>query len=325
MIDAITPKKIYARSVKAYAEISNSIYKTPLLESKIYGAGLLYKAENFQNTGSFKVRGALSKITAMNSSGKLSGVKLITASSGNHGIACAFAASRLGGNLTVVLPENVSPVKLSKIKGYGVTVILHGEESGVAESYAQALAKEDGYIYISPYNDLDVIAGQGTIGLEVIEDLGRSGVNNIFISMGGGGLISGISSVLKAVNPDVKVWGVSSLNSCTLGDSLKAGRIIETDHSETLADGVAGGIDADTVTFDITKNTVDQLLWCDEDEIISSFLKFAYQEHQIVEGSAALALAGYEKVSKELDGETSIVLVCGSNIDQVLAKTILSS
>ena len=171
---------------------------------------------------------------------------------------------------------------------------------------------------------MDIIAGQGTIGLELIEALGQNGIDNVFVSMGGGGLISGISAVLKAVNPKIKVWGVSAENSCTLGDSLKLGKIVDTKHLPTLADGVSGGIDSDTVTFEICQSTVDDLLWCDEKEITSSFLKFAFDEHQIVEGSAALALAGYEKVSDQLKGQTSVVIACGANVDQSLVQKLLS-
>ena len=301
-------------------KISNS----PLIKSNIYGTDLFFKAENFQFSGSFKIRGAFSKLTQLEKEGVLKNAKLITASSGNHGLACSYAARELGGDLTVVLPETVAIVKLEKIRSYGITVILEGQESGEAETYAQKLAKEEGYLYVSPYNDLDIIAGQGTIGLELIEALGQNGIDNVFVSMGGGGLISGISAVLKAVNPNIKVWGVSAENSCTLGDSLRLGKIVDTKHLPTLADGVSGGIDSDTVTFEICKSTVDELLWCDEKEITSSFLKFAFDEHQIIEGSAALALAGYEKVSEQLKGQTSVVIACGANVDQSLVQKLLS-
>ena len=320
----ISLENLKIKSENARKRIVEKISNSPLIKSNIYGTDLFFKAENFQFSGSFKIRGAFSKLTQLEKEGVLKNAKLITASSGNHGLACSYAARELGGDLTVVLPETVAIVKLEKIRSYGITVILEGQESGEAETYAQKLAKEEGYLYVSPYNDLDIIAGQGTIGLELIEALGQNGIDNVFVSMGGGGLISGISAVLKAVNPNIKVWGVSAENSCTLGDSLKLGRIVDTKHLPTLADGVSGGIDSDTVTFEICKSTVDELLWCDEKEITSSFLKFAFDEHQIIEGSAALALAGYEKVSEQLKGQTSVVIACGANVDQSLVQKLLS-
>ncbi|MAR18855.1 MAG: threonine dehydratase [Rhodobacteraceae bacterium] len=320
----ISLENLKIKSENARKRIVEKISNSPLIKSNIYGTDLFFKAENFQFSGSFKIRGAFSKLTQLEKEGVLKNAKLITASSGNHGLACSYAARELGGDLTVVLPETVAIVKLEKIRSYGITVILEGQESGEAETHAQKLAKEEGYLYVSPYNDLDIIAGQGTIGLELIEALGQNGIDNVFVSMGGGGLISGISAVLKAVNPNIKVWGVSAENSCTLGDSLKLGRIVDTKHLPTLADGVSGGIDSDTVTFEICKSTVDELLWCDEKEITSSFLKFAFDEHQIIEGSAALALAGYEKVSEQLKGQTSVVIACGANVDQSLVQKLLS-
>ena len=319
----ISLENLKINAENAHKRIVDKISNSPLIMSNIYGKDLFFKAENFQFSGSFKIRGAFSKLTKLKKAGTLKNAKLITASSGNHGLACSYAARELGGDLTVVLPETVASVKLEKIKSYGISVILKGQESGEAETHAQKLAEEEDYLYISPYNDLDIIAGQGTIGLELIEALGGTGIDNVFVSMGGGGLISGISGVLKAVNSNTKVWGVSAKNSCTLGDSLKIGKIIDTEHLPTLADGVSGGIDSDTVTFEICKSTVDELLWCDEKEITSSFLKFAFDEHQIVEGSAALALAGYEKVSEQLKGQTSVVIACGANVDQSLVKKLL--
>jgi len=320
----ISLENLKIKSENARKRIVEKISNSPLIKSNIYGTDLFFKAENFQFSGSFKIRGAFSKLTQLEKEGVLKNAKLITASSGNHGLACSYAARELGGDLTVVLPETVAIVKLEKIRSYGITVILEGQESGEAETHAQKLAKEEGYLYVSPYNDLDIIAGQGTIGLELIEALGQNGIDNVFVSMGGGGLISGISAVLKAVNPNIKVWGVSAENSCTLGDSLRLGKIVDTKHLPTLADGVSGGIDSDTVTFEICKSTVDELLWCDEKEITSSFLKFAFDEHQIIEGSAALALAGYEKVSEQLKGQTSVVIACGANVDQSLVQKLLS-
>lgn len=191
----ISLENLKIKSENAHKRIVEKISNSPLIKSNIYGTDLFFKAENFQFSGSFKIRGAFSKLTQLEKEGVLKNAKLITASSGNHGLACSYAARELGGDLTVVLPETVAIVKLEKIRSYGITVILEGQESGEAETHAQKLAKEEGYLYVSPYNDLDIIAGQGTIGLELIEALGQNGIDNVFVSMGGGGLISGISAV----------------------------------------------------------------------------------------------------------------------------------
>ena len=176
---------------------------------------LYLKAENFQHTGSFKIRGALSKLKRLSKD-----LKLITASSGNHGIACSHAAQTTGHNLTVVLPENVSKSKLSKITSYGTRTVLKPGDSGMAEQHARFLAEGGDFEYISPYNDDAVMAGQGTIGFELLEQLPR--IDNVFISMGGGGLVAGIGSVIKTFSPTTKIIGASffSIYPVTFGSSV---------------------------------------------------------------------------------------------------------
>ncbi|CEJ62869.1 Putative Threonine dehydratase [Penicillium brasilianum] len=201
--------------------------------------------------------------------------------------------------------------------------MLHGAETGLAEQHAQQLAASGSYTYISPYNDADVIAGQGTIGLEILEQIDE--VDNIFISMGGGGLLSGIGSVLKAFRPQTNIYGVSASNSKALAASLAAGHVVETDHLPTLADAVAGGIDKDTITFSLAKSVVDFVLECDEEEILSSVKDLAARENVIAEGSAALALAGFNKVADKLTGQTSVIILCGGNVDHDFIAKVVSS
>jgi threonine dehydratase len=316
-----TVESIAARSVQSRRRIQDHIYETPLIPSKHLGqetgTRLYFKAENFQLTGSFKARGAASKMTALSV-----GRDLITASSGNHGIACAHAASRLGQELTVVLPETVSKAKLARIETYGVEIILHGVEPKLAELHAQALAARGGLIYISPYNDEDVIAGQGTIGLELLEQAER--IDNIFIAMGGGGLISGVGAVLKNARPKTKVFGISAKNSAALAASMEAGRVVETEHFETLADGIAGGVDNDSLTLPLATSVVEDVIACSEDEIADALRLMALQEHQLVEGAAALALAGFLKAADRLQDQVSVVLLCGSNYDTAKILPIIT-
>lgn len=309
-----------AASVQARRRIQEHIYQTPLIPAretgKKHGVRVLFKAENFQLTGSFKIRGAMSKMSIQGGQGQL-----ITASSGNHGIGAALASQTLSRKLTVVLPETVVPTKLERIKSYGVNVILHGAETGLAEKHAQQLASSGGYTYVSPYNDPDIIAGQGTIGLEILEQC--KDVDNIFISMGGGGLISGVGSVLKAFNTRVKIYGVSAINSKALAASIAAGRVVETEHLPTLAEAVSGGIDEDAVTLPLASSVIDELVECSEDEIAASLRVLAVDENMFVEGAAALALAGFNKTAQKLGGQTSVILLCGGNVGRDLMKQIM--
>ncbi|SMC14088.1 pyridoxal-phosphate dependent enzyme [Roseovarius aestuarii] len=310
------------RSVQARPRIRELIYETPTLPSQTLGVktgcDLWFKAENFQLTGSFKMRGAASKMTAM-----APGQKLVTASSGNHGIAASRAASLTGQDLTVVLPETVARAKLEKIQSFGVEIILHGAESGMAEMHAQSLAAGGKFTYVSPYNDHDVIAGQGTIGLEVLEQVDR--VDNIFIAMGGGGLISGIGSVLKSFGQGTRVIGVSAENSAALAASMTAGKVVETQHLDTLADGVAGGVDEDSVTLPLARDVIDQVVHCTEVEIGAALKQLAVDENMLVEGAAALALAGFSQISDQLRGQTTVVLLCGANFDWTKVRPFINS
>jgi threonine dehydratase len=310
-----------ARSVQARRRISRHIYETPLLPSRRIGretgSSLFFKAENFQLTGSFKIRGAASKMTSL---GIERGV--ITASSGNHGIASAQAAASIGQDLTVVLPETVAQAKLDKIRSFNVNVILHGAESGLAEIYAQAEARSRGLVYVSPYNDPEIVAGQGTIGLELLEQAGT--IDNVFIAMGGGGLIGGIGSVLKSFSPATRIYGVAAQNSAALAASMQAGRVVETEHLDTLADGVAGGMDEDSLTLPLAIAVVDEVVSCTETDIASALKDLAFKENQIVEGAAALALAGFLKIAERCKGQTNVVVLCGANFDRDRIFSVLN-
>ncbi len=307
MNDLITQSA--ALSVRARRRIRAHVYETPLLPARnARGGALAFKAENFQTTGSFKIRGAASVMTAA-----ASDQRLITASSGNHGIGAARAAQSLGVHLTVVLPESVVPEKLAKIRSYGVEVVLHGAETGLAEQHAQHLARTTGARYISPYNDAEVIAGQGTIGLELLEQ--AAPIDTLFIAMGGGGLISGIGAVIKAFSPATRIIGAAAANSQALALSMQAGKVVECAHLETLADAVAGGIDEGTVTLPLAMAVTDAVVTCNEDEILHALRLIAREENMLVEGAAALAMAAYLKMPEVHAGKNNVVLLCGGNFD----------
>jgi threonine dehydratase len=301
-----------ANAHAAHARIKGLVYQTPLLPSRSIGArlgvGLHFKAENFQHTGSFKLRGATNKLASMGQ-----GAKAITASSGNHGIACSHAAQRTGAKLTVVLPETVSPAKLARIRSYGTDTIIHGADSGLAEAHAQTLSQERSIPYISPYNDPDIIAGQGTAGVEMLAQLAH--YDAVFISLGGGGLVSGIGSVLKSANPDTQVYGVSATASAALAAAIRKGHVHDVPHLDTLADGCAGGMDEGAITLPIASAVIDQLIYCSEMEITAALRAMAHEENQIVEGAAALALAGFLQVASTLKGKSVAIVTCGANYD----------
>ncbi|MBO6504082.1 MAG: pyridoxal-phosphate dependent enzyme [Kordiimonadaceae bacterium] len=320
----LSPTQVAKSAQNAHERIKDRIIHTPLFPSRQNPDFLFFKADNFQRTGSFKIRGAMNKLSKAMANGEGTSTRFITASSGNHGIGAATAAVDLGADLTVVLPENVAPLKLERIKAIGANVVVAGAEAGASEMEAQKLADSEGYVYISPYNDPDIIAGQGTIGVELLDDFGGGQIDNIFISLGGGGLVSGIASVLKIANSKTKVWGVSAKNSAALDASIKAGRVVETEHLPTVADAVAGGIDETTVTLPLACETVDHLLQCTEEEIEACMGELAFDEGMVVEGSAALALAGYHQVASTIEGETSVVLLCGGNISREQVQQILS-
>lgn len=309
-----------ANAVATRNRIANAIVETPCIWSRSIrsaGGGLVFKCENFQKTGSFKLRGAVSKLSSLPKD-----TPIVTASSGNHGIACAHAARITGHDLSVVLPETVAKSKLASIDQSGATTILHPGDSGLAERQARRLAANDGYEYVSPYNDEAVMAGQGTIALELLDQLPL--INRVYVSMGGGGLISGIGSVLKSFSPGIEVIGVSAANSAALAASMEAGRVIDIDHLPTLADGCAGGMDHDALTFPIASEVIDRVIICSEAQIEDALRHLAWTENMLVEGAAALALAGYFADSPTPPDHVSVVLLCGANFDRDTLLPILN-
>ena len=308
-----------ARSCAVHRKIAHAISRTPVIASRLpmqSDTKLFYKCENFQNTGSFKLRGASAKLTTVPLDRPV-----ITASSGNHGIACSLAAQTAGHELIVVLPETVVARKRKTVESFGTRVIIHGADASLSELHAQQMAEAEGYTYISPYNDPEVIAGQGTAALELLDQV--AGLDNVFISMGGGGLISGMGSVIKEFSPKTRVIGVSASNSCALAASIKAGRIVETEHLDTLADGVAGGVDADSLTLPMASAVIDDIVHCSEDQIAAALKVLAWSENMLVEGAAALALAAYLADPEAYSGQTSAVLLCGSNYESAQLRGLL--
>jgi threonine dehydratase len=287
--------------------------------SALTGATVYLKLENLQRTGSFKVRGAFNRILLLTGEERKRGI--VAASSGNHGAAVALAMRESGVGGIIFVPEAASQAKIDKIRLLGGDVRASGKESGAAETFARAYAADHDMTYISPYNDEAVIVGQGTIGAEVVRQL--PSIEAIVASVGGGGLISGIAGYLKAVKPEVEAFGISAQNSMAMSESVRAGHVIETEHLPTLSDGTAGGIESETITFDLCRALVDGFVNVSEDEIRAALRLFIESHAMLCEGSAALAIAGALAAKDWLRGRTVVVVVCGANITADKLKAAL--
>ena len=319
----MTPLEILHAAQQARSRTMGHVRRTPLESSlalsKRFGVNVFLKLENLQITGSFKLRGALSKVSLLPKDVLERGI--VTASSGNHGAAVACAVMTLGGSVRVFVPHNASQIKCDAIERYGATVERHGDDGLVTELHARQFALEHGRMYISPYNDADVIAGQGTLGLEVIEDLPDA--DAVFVTVGGGGLISGVAGVLKALRPNVRVIGCQPANDAAMMHSVTAGRIIEIDAKPTLSDGSAGGIEPDSITFSICQTLVDEWVSVSEAEIIAAMRDFLETQHQLLEGAAGVALAAFAKVAHEYRDQRVVIVICGAKIGLDTLQKIL--
>lgn len=309
--------------IDAKAKIGHYIKPTPLIYSHslslLTKVNVYLKLENIQPTGSFKVRGAFNKILSLSSKEKNAGV--IAASTGNHGAAVAYACYQLQVEATVFVPKNASPAKVNNIKSYGADVKFFGNECGETEKHARAYAEQHEKIYISPYNDFAVIAGQGTIGYELLQQL--EDINAIFASVGGAGLISGIGGYVKAMNKKIEIVGCLPENSPAMLECIKADKMLELDCRPTLSDATAGNSDLDTITFELSKQFVDTWFLVCEAEIKSAIYYMIELEHMIVEGSVGVSIASLIKQQEKFKGKNVVIIISGANISvDTLRKVI---
>jgi threonine dehydratase len=279
------------------------------------------KLENLQITSSFKPRGAFNKLLHLSAEEKDKGI--ITASAGNHGQAVAFAAQKLCYIARIVVPETTPKIKIDGIKKYGADLVLFGDTYDDAEQKAKELARKDGCAYISPYDDELIIAGHGTIGLEIIEALPNA--DTVLVPVGGGGLISGICIAIKSVKPNVQVIGVQSEASPVMYESLKAGKIVHARKTETIAEGLSGGIEEGSITFKIAQECVDKLLLVREETIRRAVYVLWSYEKQVTEGSGAAAIAPIMENKSLFAGKTVVAVITGGNIDATFFQSILTS
>lgn len=296
---------------KAREDINSFIKKTPILFYETISSErdnqIFLKAEHLQKTGSFKIRGATNKIIKEVQNGAK---HVVTASSGNHGQAVAFNALQLGITATIVTPTDVVLSKLQAIKDYNGIVKLHGTTSDERLSYANNLTNEKGAVFIHPYDDLDVIAGQGTIGLEILEQVYDLDV--VYVPVGGGGLISGIATSIKESNPKIKVIGVEPELANDTFLSLQHGRRINIGPTMTIADGLRTSVPGEK-TFPIVKKYIDEIQLVSEEQIHDAFSWVLIKMKQLIEPSSAVAVAAALAHPKR--GEKVLAVVSGGNIN----------
>ena len=304
----ITGSKIAQRS----AEIAPYIRHTPLISAPALadGVDLYLKLENFQVTGAFKARGAVSKIIAMRETELKKGV--VSASTGNHGAAVAYAAKQFGIKAKIFVPNNADPGKVATILNWGAEVERFGQDCVETEQHARVVAQNNGQVFISPYNDVDVLMGQGSIAVELLTDC--PDLDAVIISMGGGGLISGIGAALQGMKPEVSVIGVSPVQSPALHECMKIGKVVNVPCFETWSDATAGGVEPGSITVDIASQVVDRSLLVQEEDIKSALVDLISTQKMLVEGAAAMALAGFRQIAMDYQGKKVAVVICGGNI-----------
>lgn len=310
--------------LSAEKRIRPNILKTPLIESRelsqLIKGRVFLKLENEQYTGSFKARGSLNKILSLSPEEKQAGV--ITASTGNHALGCARALEIAKAKGTIYLPENASKAKVKALSNYTAELKFYGTDSLATELHAKKVAEEQGRTWISPYNDPQIMGGQGTIGIELLQQLPQ--FDCAFITVGGGGLIGGIGTYLKANRPGIEVIGCQPENSPEMALSVKAGQIVYLDeYIETLSDGSAGGIEDGSITFPICQEVVDDYLLTTEEEIAEGIRFVVHKHHKIIEGAAAVTVAALVKNKERFEGKTVVLVMCGANIDMAKLKKII--
>ncbi len=311
---------------QAWARIASYTKRTPLINSpslcSITKANILLKLENDQVTGAFKIRGATNKLLSLSDEECDRGV--ITVSSGNHGRAVAYIAGKLGIKATICVPTPVPENKLTAIRNLGAELVVEGENADEAMQFADRLQAERGMTMVHPFDDPAIIAGQGTIGLELLEDFPE--IDTAIVPLSGGGLMSGIAFTLKAKNPSIQVVGVSMDRGPAMVESIKAGKLVEIIETPTLADALAGGLNKDNkYTFPMVREYVDEYVLVSEEEIKKGIL-FCIHEHQmIVEGGGVVGVSALLSEKVEKLGENVVVVISGGNLAKDVLSKLLSS
>jgi threonine dehydratase len=302
--------------LEAHGRISSTVKLTPVADIShlcLLGSSRVFaKLENEQETGSFKLRGATNRILQLTEEEKRRGV--VAASNGNHGLGVAAAARSAGVSAEVYVSTQAAPQKAQRIEQYGARIEFAGRDPLDAEIIGRQRAMESGRIFISPYNDPDVLAGQGTVAIELLEQIPR--LDAVFVAVGGGGLIGGMGAYLKHVSPDTEVVGCWPENSPVLYESMKAGWILPVAERPTVSESTAGGLEEGSITLGVCREVVDSCVLVSEEEILEA-MRLVWREKQwLIEGAAGVALAAFQKSAMHYEGKTVAVIVCGGNLSE---------
>lgn len=311
-------------TLKKFEEAAEKVKEATLPTNLVYseyfsnqtGNKVYLKPENMQYTGAYKVRGAYYKISTMSEEARKKG--LITASAGNHAQGVAFAAKKYGVKATVVMPTTTPLIKVNRTKGYGAEVVLHGDVYDEACEYALKLAEEKGLTFVHPFDDLDVATGQGSIAMEIIKELPT--VDYILVPVGGGGLATGVSTLAKLLNPNIKVIGVEPAGANCLQASIKAGKVTTLPTVSTIADGTAVKTPGSKV-FPYLQKNLDDIITVPDEDLIVSFLDMVENHKMIVENSGLLPVAALSHL--DLKDKKAVVVLSGGNMDVITMSSIV--
>jgi threonine ammonia-lyase len=304
----------------AREHLQKVLLPTHLIYSPIFseesGNQIYIKPENLQKTGAFKIRGAYNKINKLTEEEKKRGV--IASSAGNHAQGVAYAARELGIKAVIVMPKTTPLIKVQSTKKYGAEVVLYGDVYDDAYQKAKELEAQEGYVFVHPFDDIDVLEGQGTIALEILEEMPDAEV--IVVPIGGGGLISGIAAAAKMIKPDIKIIGVEPSGAASATEALKKNKVITLPEANTIADGTAVKRIGD-LTFNCIKQYVDEVVTVDDYELTEAFLLLAEKHKIIAENSGILPLAALKKLSER--GKKVVPVVSGGNIDVLMISSMI--
>jgi threonine dehydratase len=291
-----------------------SMYLSEEIESEVW-----LKLDSMQRTASFKFRGAINKILSLTEAELDKGV--VSASTGNYALAVAEAMRIRGRRATIYVAEDIEPSRLDLLRAHGLDLVIQGKLAWDAEKEARRAAEEEDKIYVSPYNDPIVVGGQGTCGYEISQQ--RPDIDAALFACGAGGLLTGSAGWLRSHNPDIEVFGVSPENSPVMYESMRANKMVEMETFPTLADTCAGGIDLDSITLDLCRRYVEEIVLLTEKEIEES-IRILFERHRlVVEGSGAVAVGGLLKRRERFEGKKVVAVVCGRNIDLEVFKRII--
>ena len=300
--------------VKKVTNSTKLVYSDYLSEQS--GGKVYLKPENMQHTGAYKIRGAYYKISTLSDEER--GRGLITASAGNHAQGVAFAAKKFGCKAVIVMPTVTPLIKVNRTKSYGAEVILHGDVYDDAYAYACELAEKEGYTFVHPFNDIDVATGQGTIAMEIVQELPT--VDYILVPIGGGGLVSGVATLAKMLNPKIKVIGVEPAEAASMKAALAAGEVVQLESANTIADGTAVKAVGDKI-LPFVKENVDDVLLVEDDELIGAFLDMVENHKMIVENSGLLSVAALKQL--DCKGKKVVCVLSGGNMAVITMSSIV--